>query len=119
VHDLSLEHLDVRAIAGAANNVLATPEHGVELFRRGVLYAPDFVINAGALIHGASFHIDGVPPPPERILQIGTVLGDILDAAAAEGLPPEQVAERMARERIEAAGREGPFLPRCPEARDG
>ncbi|MBI5851310.1 MAG: leucine dehydrogenase [Planctomycetes bacterium] len=112
VHDVSLQHLKMRAIAGSANNVLASREHGRLLFERGVLYAPDFVINAGALLHGALFHLEGRTPPPSRIEHIGDVVGEILDRARSEGRPPEEVATSLARERLGALPHR-PFLPRC------
>ena len=111
VHDLSLQHLRVRAIAGSANNVLASPEHGAELFRRGILYAPDFVIGGGALVYGATQQLDGRAPDRARIEAIGELVGEVIDAAIAEGLPPEVVALRMARERVAAAPAR-PYLPR-------
>lgn len=110
VHDVSIQQMQVRAIAGSANNVLASPEHGRALFERGVLYAPDFVINSGALLHGALFHLEGAVPPPERIESIGELVGSILDRAREEGEPPEQVALRLARERLDAAD-PAPYLP--------
>jgi leucine dehydrogenase len=103
IHDVTVENLRVRAVAGSANNVLASPEHGQALFDRGVLYAPDFVINAGALLQGALCHLEGAAPPPERIRQIGQRVGQFLDEASRSGIPPEVVAERAARERVAAA----------------
>ena len=113
VHDLSLEHLKVRAIAGAANNVLAAPAHGAALFQRGILYAPDFVMNAGALIHGALNHLEGAPPEPARIEAIGARVGSILDASIAEGIAPELVAQRLARDELDKRPRE-PYFPARP-----
>lgn len=111
VIDLAVANaLRARAIAGAANNVLATPECGARLFERGVLLAPDFVINAGALIHGALFHLEGRAPDRARIRAIGDVVGDLLDRAKAERLPPEVLAQRIAEERV-AAAPPGPFMP--------
>ncbi|MBK8978931.1 MAG: hypothetical protein IPM29_23775 [Planctomycetes bacterium] len=111
VHDLSLQSLKVRGIAGSANNVLASPEHGRALHERGVLYAPDFVINAGALVHGALFHLEGAAPAPERIERIGAEVGALLDEAVATGVPPAELALQKARERVAATGAELPFLP--------
>lgn len=111
VHDISLSSLGARAIVGSANNVLASPEHGDVLYSRGILYAPDFVVNAGALIHGATFHLEGKAPAPERIDQIGDVVGDLLDEAHATGIPPERLAVQRARRMIETSQSE-PFLPR-------
>lgn len=103
--------LRARAVAGAANNVLASPECGAALFAAGVLVAPDFVINSGALIHGALFHLEGEAPPADRIRGIGDVVGEILDRAVRESRPPEVLAEQMARERLDAAPA-GRFVPR-------
>ncbi|WP_373920766.1 hypothetical protein [Streptomyces rapamycinicus] len=50
VTDETLPRLDCRIIAGGANNVLATPAHAAMLQARGILYAPDFCVNAGGLI---------------------------------------------------------------------
>ncbi len=110
IHRESLPTLRARAVAGAANNVLASPEQGRELHRRGILYAPDFVINSGALVHGALFQVEGRTPPPARIERIGELVGEILDQAAAQNRPPEQLAEEMAREHI-AAVQHRPYLP--------
>jgi leucine dehydrogenase len=99
--------LRARAVAGAANNVLASPEAGRALFARGILYAPDFVINAGALLQGALFHLEGATPPPARIAAIGLRVGEILDRARAQGVPPEVVAGRLAAERLAAGGGRG------------
>jgi leucine dehydrogenase len=97
--------LPARAVAGAANNVLADAEAGQILFARGVLYAPDFVINAGALVHGALFHLEGASPAAERIVEIGTRVAEVLATARVEHLPPEAVALRLARARHAAAVR--------------
>ena len=102
--------LRTRAVAGAANNVLANPECGEQLHRRGILYAPDFVINAGGLIHGALFFLEGKVPPPERILGIGQSITDILDESRSQGLPPEKIALQIARDRV-AAAPPGPYFP--------
>ena len=110
IHKGSLDALHARAVAGAANNVLATPEQGDELHRRGILYAPDFVINSGALVHGALFHMEGATPPPSRIERIGDLVGEILDRAANEDRPPVQLAEEMAQEHLAKASGE-PYLP--------
>ncbi|MEN9655020.1 MAG: leucine dehydrogenase [Chlamydiota bacterium] len=51
LNDVSIPKLRCKAIAGAANNQLLQPEHAMQLKQRGVLYAPDFVINAGGLLN--------------------------------------------------------------------
>lgn len=101
--DDALSRLRARAVAGAANNVLASPHHGEALFARGVLVAPDFVINAGALIQGAVFDLDGAAPPPSRIAAIGATVGALLDRALSERRPPEQIATEVADQRLARA----------------
>jgi leucine dehydrogenase len=107
LHDLTVVRLRCRVIAGAANNVLAAPEHGDQLHERGILYVPDFAINGGALIRGARFHLEGIREDVASIgARIGDVVASLLVAADEEGLPPVAVAEREARARVEARRRE-------------
>lgn len=49
--------LSAKIICGSANNVLASPEAGDRLTGRGILYAPDYLVNAGALIRGAEYYL--------------------------------------------------------------
>jgi leucine dehydrogenase len=95
--------LRAQAVCGAANNPLVDAAAGRLLHERGVVFVPDFVANAGGLIHGASFHLEGRVPPPERYERIGDVVAEILAAAARERSAPEEVALRRARERLAAA----------------
>ena len=108
LHDLSLERLRCRIVAGGANNVLASPTHGDRLHERGILYVPDFVINSGALIRGARFHLDGEREPVENIgARIGRVTVDVLRMAAEEDQPPARIAVREAELRIESKRQNG------------
>ena len=102
VHDLTLERLRCRVVAGAANNVLARADHGDRLHERGVLYAPDIAINSGALVRGTLFHLEGRREPVERIGdRIAGVLGAVLAEAERDGEPPARIAEREAARRLE------------------
>lgn len=96
-----------RAVAGAANNQLASAAAGITLAERGILYAPDFVINAGGIISGLeeylkmpgrSGHVD--TPLPARLAGIHDRLAEIFERAARDGHTPEATAERLARELI-------------------
>ena len=51
LNDETIPHLNTSIIAGGANNQLANDSHGVRLMDRGILYAPDYVINAGGIIN--------------------------------------------------------------------
>jgi leucine dehydrogenase len=99
-------------VAGGANNVLASPEHGERLHDRGILYAPDFVLNAGALIRGARFHLEGLREPVADIgARIGATTRALLAEAQERDEPPVRVAVREAEARVDrareaAAGRE-------------
>jgi leucine dehydrogenase len=111
LHDLTLTRLRCRIVAGGANNVLVRSLHGERLHEHGVLYAPDFAINSGALIRGALFHLEGRRESVERIgARIGESLGRILDRARAEGLAPVRVALDEAGRRI-ARGRGEDSVP--------
>lgn len=103
LHDLTVQRLRCRAVVGAANNVLARPLVGDRLHERGILYAPDFVVNAGALVRGVLFHVDGRREPVDAIgARIEAVLESVLSRAVAEGAPPARVAAALADDRIDA-----------------
>ena len=96
--------LRCRAIVGAANNPLAASAVGEELARRGVLYAPDFVVNAGGLL--SVLFETGVLDEAgilARVERIGADLAGLLDRAESENSPPFRVAERVVIERLAAA----------------
>ena len=97
----SISALKVSAVAGGANNQLATAAQGAELSGRGILYAPDYVINAGGIINVLR-HIGqgGDAEVNRRIDQIPERLMQIWDESAATGDTPSQVADRMAQRLI-------------------
>lgn len=97
----TIEGLRARIVAGAANNQLARPEFGTALHNAGVLYAPDYVINAGGVIDVAAQLGDYRPEEVHaRVVAIGATLGTIFREAAASGRRPEQVADRLAEQRM-------------------
>jgi leucine dehydrogenase len=106
INDQTLEVLKVEIVAGAANNVLAEERHGDELHRRGVLYAPDYVINAGGLINVCG-ELNGWAP--ERSMRkagdIYNTLLRLFELSAEEGLPTYEAADRLAEDRIAAVGK--------------
>lgn len=111
LHDVTIERLQARLIAGAANNVLAKIHHADELARRGVLLLPDFVTNAGALIRGAHFHIGGeLVPLAEIEARVATATADVLALAKGEDRPPFRAARELADARI-AERRAGEIHP--------
>ena len=97
--DHSIPALKVKAIAGGANNQLARPEHGEQLMARGILYAPDYVINAGGIINVALQYLDDADA--EAVIAKVAEIPDRLEAVWAEsektGRTPARVADSMAQ----------------------
>ncbi len=101
--DRTIPLLRARAVAGAANNQLARPEHGRMLAARGIAYAPDYVVNAGGLIDVAH---EGPGYDRQAVLdhcaEIGATVTRVLARADREGAAPADIADRIAEERIAA-----------------
>ncbi len=97
----TVQALKVRAVAGGANNQLATGSEGRMLADRGILYAPDYVINAGGII-SVLRHIDnaGDEEINRRIDDIPTRLSAIWQESDSSGITPAQVADNMAQKLI-------------------
>jgi leucine dehydrogenase len=105
LNDETVPQLQARIVAGGANNQLARDLHGAMLSDRGVLYAPDYVINGGGIIRVAAQIYDWSDEDTEgRVRAIGDTLGAIFRRADTEHEPTNVIADRMAEERI-AAGR--------------
>jgi leucine dehydrogenase len=102
----TLPRLKCQIICGAANNQLADDEIGDEVTRRGILYAPDYAVNAGGLMN-VSLEIDGYNR--ERAMRmLRTIyfnLGRIFEIAKRDSIPTYLAADRMAEERITAIGK--------------
>jgi leucine dehydrogenase len=103
LNDETIPRLRVQIVAGAANNQLAEDRHGDELERRGVLYAPDYVINGGGVIN---VYGELSRWPAERSLkkagEIFDTLLRIFEIARAERIPTYRAADRLAEQRIGA-----------------
>ncbi|KPQ01718.1 Glu/Leu/Phe/Val dehydrogenase [Marinobacter sp. HL-58] len=101
LNDASIARLQAPIVAGAANNQLASPAHDEVLWKHGVLYAPDFVINAGGII---DVFYERTGPDPEAVRQhvntIGQTLEEIFQRSARDGLPTGQIADQLAEERF-------------------
>jgi leucine dehydrogenase len=94
-------------VCGCANNQLADEGLAETLAEQGVLYAPDFVVNAGGLIRVyGEIRGSSTEDARELTLSIEHNLGSVLAAARERGITPLEAALQIARERLEAAGRE-------------
>ncbi|MDG4821934.1 Glu/Leu/Phe/Val dehydrogenase [Asanoa sp. WMMD1127] len=98
--------LRAKVIAGAANNQLSHPGIEKQLADRGILYAPDYVVNAGGVIQVAD-EIDGFnfERAKLRATRIYDTTREILQLADAEGVPPAVAADRLAERRMAEIGR--------------
>lgn len=97
LNDTTIPALRAGVVAGAANNQLARPEHDRLLLERGVLYAPDYCINAGGII---DIHYEGPAYDPAvveaHLQRIGRTLTEIFERSQREGRPTGEIADRMA-----------------------
>lgn len=100
--------LNCAAVVGSANNQLEEDADADRLAARGILYAPDYVVNAGGIVNIAVEVETGFysrDTATERVDRIGARLTEILAAASREGVTPQAAAERLAFERIETRRR--------------
>ena len=105
INDETLEILQCRIIAGAANNQLANEaSHGKKLMAKGIIYAPDFLINAGGLVN---CYVELGDYSEDRAYKQTDLIYDrtleIFEKADAESIPTQEAAIRIAKERIERA----------------
>lgn len=110
VNARSIPEIRAKAIAGAANNQLSVPEMAAELARRGILYAPDYVINAGGII-SVSAEVTGTfdhAAIMARSAAIGDTVSSIFARAKATGATTADVADMLAQEKLAALKAAGP-----------
>jgi leucine dehydrogenase len=104
----TVPELRCAAVVGSANNQLATPDCDALLHRLGVLYAPDYVVNAGGVVNiaGELSHRGYHPGRAyEQVRRIFDTLTAVLDTAEAEGIPTGAAADRFAEDRIRRLAR--------------
>ena len=101
LNDVTIPQLRASIVAGAANNQLAEVRHGSELMRRGILYAPDYVINAGGIIdiYHERIGFDRAALLP-HLEGIHDTLLEIFERADKEARPTGEVADAIAEERF-------------------
>ncbi len=107
INDATVPQLRCRIVAGAANNQLAEDRHGAALADAGILYGPDYVLNAGGVIQvAAELHPAGYSEPRARhaVERIGDRLTAVFDLADAEGVPTNRAADLLAERRIRSVG---------------
>ena len=102
----TLERLKVKIVCGSANNQLASHAIGDELYRRGILYAPDYAVNAGGVMN-VSLEIDGYnrERAMRLIRSIYYNVSKIFDLSEKEKISPQYAADRIAEARLAAIGK--------------
>lgn len=97
----TIKELQTSIVAGSANNQLSHSHYGTLMHERGILYAPDFLINAGGLIHVAVMYDHGnLNKSLEQINNIYQTVYDIYERSMRENLATNQIAEKIARDRL-------------------
>ncbi|HEU0030706.1 MAG TPA: Glu/Leu/Phe/Val dehydrogenase dimerization domain-containing protein [Kofleriaceae bacterium] len=106
LNDQTVPFLKARIVAGAANNQLAEPRHGDDLHARGILYAPDYAINAGGLVNVAQ-EVKGYDAAAARdkTMKIYDTIYDICDRSKKLAAPTYKVADIMVEEKLAAVAR--------------
>jgi leucine dehydrogenase len=102
----TIPRLKCRAVAGGANNQLSSPEAAEALRAKGILYAPDYVLNVGGAMAVPGIEALGwsqADAEKQVIESVQTGLRNVFDLAAAEGISTEAAARRIAEERLRGA----------------
>ena len=105
INDSTIDRIKAKIIGGCANNQLAAAKHDQALVDRGILYAPDYVINAGGIIN-ISFEDNYCPDKAtQKVEEIYGTLLDVFAKAEAAGKPTGMIADEIAREIIAKGGK--------------
>lgn len=102
INSRTIDGLRCRVVAGGANNQLEKPSDADLCAERGIIYAPDFVINAGGVLHGHGLEVQGWSRATldKHLAGIGDAVFAILERAKVEGISTEAAARRHAQARL-------------------
>ena len=99
--DGTIPQLRARIVAGAANNQLAEPRHGDALQARGIVYGPDYAINAGGLVNVAQEYAGyDEKASREKVLRIYDTILEIVERAKSSGVSSDKVADQIVEEKL-------------------
>ena len=105
INDNTIKRLKASIVAGCANNQLAEPHHGQALVDNGILYAPDYVINAGGIINVSFEENYCAQKSTKKVEEIYDTLIDVFTKADQQKKPTGIIADEMAREIIKNGGK--------------
>ncbi|MFM8315089.1 MAG: Leu/Phe/Val dehydrogenase [Deltaproteobacteria bacterium] len=101
LNKLTIPKLKVKAVVGAANNQLETPEDGIRLHQKGILYAPDYAVNSGGIIN---IFVESQGYEESKALkktdEIYLTIKEVLNRSKARNQPTFKVADELAEERL-------------------
>jgi leucine dehydrogenase len=106
INDDTIPQLKAKVIAGAANNQLKEPKHGDQIHELGIIYAPDYVINAGGVINVAD-ELNGYnrERAMKRVETVYDNIAKVMEISRTQGIPTYVAADRLAEERIARVGK--------------
>lgn len=101
LNDVTIPQLKATVIAGAANNQLKEPRHGEIIHQKGIVYAPDYVINAGGVINVADeLYGYNRERALKKVENIFNNIESVIEISKRDQIPTSQAADRLAEERI-------------------
>ena len=105
LNDTSIPLLKAEVIVGSANNQLLAPRHGEVLHEMGILYAPDYVANAGGMINGMRELLGwDVEAAFAKVQELYDTMLDLFRQSKADGVAPFRMADSIAEAKLAAAG---------------
>ena len=108
LNDTTIPRLNCQIVAGAANNQLAEPRHGDDLYARGILYAPDYAINAGGLVNVAQEVLGyDAQKATAKTMEIYDTIFEIADRSRKTMAPTYRIADMMVEEKLAKVGPRG------------
>lgn len=115
INDKTIDQLKCKIVAGAANNQLKESRHGEILHEKGILYAPDYVINAGGLIN-VYVELEGYNKDRAMRLcrNIFTSTSQVFEISEKENLPPHAAANRMVERKLDQMSKVNPRFNTFP-----
>ena len=109
LNDTTIPRIKAKIVAGAANNQLAQPRHGDDLHARGILYAPDYAINAGGLVNVAQEVLGyDAQKSRDKTMKIFDTILEIADRSAKTGTPTYRIADMLVEEKLAEISKDRP-----------
>lgn len=108
INDFTIDKLKCKIVAGAANNQLKDAKHGDSLHEKGILYVPDYIINAGGVINVYEEFVGyNKEKALEKAAKIYDVVKEIIEISKKDNIPTYLAADKLAEDRITKSGRLG------------